>query len=365
MSVSLIDKIYECCFVPEYWPDVLDQLGHIANGPGASLFVVREDARYFTASSEPRERARRMVDEDWLRRGTIIPRLFAQRHSGFLIDVDFLSLEELDREPIYRDMWRPLGIGWAMATAIPIATGENTMIVLSRRTEDGPFERAAAESLDELRPHLARSVMMSARLGLERARMAGEALAALGIPALVMDEAGKVLDANTLIESSNDYLIWRAFDRVRLKDNAADLQLHNAIADSPSAAGVRSFPMRNEGGSNLRVAHIIPIRLSARDIFVRCAFVFAIMPLTRPQAPPVELVQSLFDLTPAEARVARGLASGKTTEDIASDSGVALSTVRTQMRSVLEKTGCARQVDVVSLLSGIMLQRTSDQDSNL
>ena len=195
--------------------------------------------------------------------------------------------------------------------------------------------------------------------------MAGEALAALGIPALVMDEAGKVLDANTLIESASDYLIWRAFDRVRLKDNAADLQLHNAIADSPSAAGVRSFPMRNEGGSNLMVAHIIPIRLSARDIFVRCAFVFAIMPLTRPQAPPVELVQSLFDLTPAEARVARGLASGKTTEDIASDSGVALSTVRTQMRSVLEKTGCARQVDVVSLLSGIMLQRTSDQDSNL
>jgi hypothetical protein len=37
MSVSLIDKIYECCFVPEYWPDVLDQLGHIANGPRAAL----------------------------------------------------------------------------------------------------------------------------------------------------------------------------------------------------------------------------------------------------------------------------------------------------------------------------------------
>src|ERR1700735_5518452 len=264
MSVSLIDKIYECCFVPEYWPDVLDQLGHIANGPGASLFVVREAARYFTASSEPRERARRMVDEDWLRRGTIIPRLFAQRHSGFLIDVDFLSLEELDREPIYRDMWRPLGIGWAMATAIPIATGENTMIVLSRRTEDGPFERAAAESLDELRPHLARSVMMSARLGLERARMAGAALAALGIPALVMDEAGKVLDANTLIESSSDYLTWRAFDRVRLKDDVADRQLNDAIAASASGAQVRSFPMRNDKDGTLRVAHVVPIRLSAK-----------------------------------------------------------------------------------------------------
>jgi DNA-binding CsgD family transcriptional regulator len=97
---------------------------------------------------------------------------------------------------------------------------------------------------------------------------------------------------------------------------------------------------------------------------VRCAFVFAMMPLVRPQAPPVELVQSLFDLTPTEARVARNLASGKTTEDIASDSGVAVSTVRTQVRSVLEKTGCSRQVEVISLLSGIMLQRTSDQDAN-
>jgi hypothetical protein len=62
-----------------------------------------------------------------------------------------------------------------MATAIQIATGENTMIVLSRPTEDGPFTRPAAESLDEFRPHLARSVMMSARLDLERARLAGEA----------------------------------------------------------------------------------------------------------------------------------------------------------------------------------------------
>jgi hypothetical protein len=265
MSVSLIDKIYECCFVPDYWPDVLDQVGQIANGPGASLFVVRSDTRFFTSSPEPRERARRMVDEDWLGRGTIVPRLFAQRHSGFLIDIDFLSPAELDQEPIYRDMWRPLGIGWGMATAIPIATGENTMIVLSRRTEEGPFERAAVENLDELRPHLARSVMMSARLGLERARMAGEALAALGVPALVMDETGKVLDANTLIESKSDYLVWRAFDRVRLKDNVADRQLHDSIAESLNETGVRSFPMRNEGGSNLLVGECQEFRVRGHN----------------------------------------------------------------------------------------------------
>jgi hypothetical protein len=92
-----------------------------------------------------------------------------------------------------------------MATAIPIPTGENAMFVLSRPTELGPFERAAAERLDALRPHLARSVLISARLQLERARAAGEALAALGVPALVFDETGKVLSANALIGALPNY----------------------------------------------------------------------------------------------------------------------------------------------------------------
>lgn len=64
-------------------------------------------------------------------------------------------------------------------------------------------------------------------------------------------------------------------------------------------------------------------------------------------------MQSLFDLTPAEARVARSLASGKTVEDIASDGGVSLNTVRTHVRGVLAKTGCDRQAEVVALLTGI------------
>jgi hypothetical protein len=68
-----------------------------------------------------------------------------------------------------------------MATAIPMPTGENVTFISSRRMEQGPFERASAERLDETRPHLARSVLISARLQLERARVAGEALAALGV----------------------------------------------------------------------------------------------------------------------------------------------------------------------------------------
>jgi DNA-binding CsgD family transcriptional regulator len=355
MNAKLIDKIYESCFAPEIWPEVLEEMGRIAGGPGASLFVSRTDVLHWTASREPRTRAEQIAEGGWFSRAPIILRLFAERHAGFLIDVEFFTQEELDREPLYRDIWRPQGVGWAMATAIPIPTGENASFVLTRPTEQGPFERASANRLDELRPHLARSVLISARLQLERARVAGQALEALGVPALVFDEAGKVLFANPLIEAMTGHVHWRAFDLVSLKDQGADRLLRAAIAaiNRETASGVRSFPIRNAEAEAPMVAHVIPIRLSAREIFLRCAAVLAMTPVGAPRAPPVELVQSLFDLTPAEARVARSLAIGKTVEDIASDHGISPSTVRTHVRGVLEKTGCNRQAEVVALRAGM------------
>src|SRR5215471_52318 len=193
MDARLIDRIYESCFAPETWPDVLDEIGRIADTAGASLIVSKDNVLHWVASPEPRERAERFVKEGWLWRGEIVAKLFALRIPGFVIDVEFFTLEELDREPIYREVWRPEGIGWGMATAIPIPTGENVTFILSRRMDRGPFQRASADRLDALRPHLARSVLISARLQLERARAASETLAALGVPALVLNEAGKVL----------------------------------------------------------------------------------------------------------------------------------------------------------------------------
>jgi DNA-binding CsgD family transcriptional regulator len=105
------------------------------------------------------------------------------------------------------------------------------------------------------------------------------------------------------------------------------------------------------------VGHVLPIRFSAHDIFTRGAAVFVLMPVAAPNSPPEELVRSLFDLTPAEARVARGLAAGRTVDDLAGDNGVSPNTVRVQVRGVLEKTGCQRQTDVVALLSGISAVR--------
>jgi DNA-binding CsgD family transcriptional regulator len=299
------------------------------------------------------------IVDGWLKRCSRRVRWFSARHPSFFVEHDIWTIEELDNIPTYCDFLRPLGLGWSAATAIPVPTGDHIALSLERDYSRGPVEGFV---VDELRPHLARSMLLSARLQLERARVASETLAALGLPALVLDEKGKVLAANHLIEALAGYVRWRAQDRVSLKDKAADQLLRDAIAaiDLTGGASVRSFPVRDTGAEAMMVAHVIPIRLAARDIFVRCAAALVLTPVTLPQAPPVELVQSLFDLTPAEARVARSLASGETVEAIASARGVSQNTIRAHVRGVLEKTGCNRQVDIVALLTAISPARLTN-----
>lgn len=356
MDDDLIDQIYESSFVPERWSNVLDRLAQIIDAPGGTLFILNRENHLWTSSERLRKGCEQVVRDGWLKRGNFLPRLYATQRAGFITENDAFTPEELEEEPLWRDWFRPRGFGWGAGTVIQASTGENIWLSLNRFYNRGAVEQELITKLDLLRPHIARSVTLSARLQLERARVASETLAAMGIPALALDEKNKVLAANRLIENmAKNCVSWKAFDQVSFFDKVADKLLKDAMAaiNMCGTVTVQSFPVRNTNPDKILVAHVVPIRLSARDIFAHCAAIVVLMPIAAPNAPPVELVQALFDFTPAEARVARDIASGKSVDDIASAGGVSSNTVRTHVRRVLEKTGCGRQTDVVALLTGI------------
>ena len=360
MDEGLIDRIYECAFAPESWPGVLGDISQAIEARGGCVMTANSTVLNWTASARMIEVWDAMERRGLMVCGDRFRRLVAVQHGGFLTDQDGYSDEaEMAADPLYRDILWPMGLGWATATTIPLPTGDTLVISFERDRDRGPIEPAVVAQLDALRPHLARSALLSARLQMERARATSETLASLGIPGLVFDLDGRVLAANGLIEALNGPVQWRVRDRVSLSDASADALFQQAVANIALATGdepgqVRSFAVRMGGNQAALVAHVAPIRGLARDLFVRCAGVLILTPVSLPQAPPVELVQSLFDLTPAEARVARRLIAGDTVDEIALAGGVSPTTVRNQVRGVLEKTGCHRQAEVVALLGGFL-----------
>ena len=356
---SLLDRIYECAALPDLWPGVIDELAGIAGARGGALYSGVPKVQSWTSSDAICDLARRIVGGDvvsWTM-GTLVKR----RHSGFLREVDVVPLDALAADPVYPGFLWPEGLGYGAATSIQVPTGDSLILSLERELVRGPVEADAISVLNALRPHIARSALLSARLQMERARAASDTLRLLGLPAYVLDRAGSVLAANDLVEDLSDVVGWRARDRVWLKDAAADALLRKAMdtLDADQLGTARSFALRASGGESRAVAHVIPLRGTARDLFVRCAAILVFTPVTPEfQVPHVDLIQSLFDLTASEACVAQGLAKGQSVADIAVLRAVSKETVRSQVRAVLEKTGCHRQVEVVALLAGVPVART-------
>lgn len=360
MDPELVDRIYECAFMPDEWPSVLQELAGFATARVGFLFVFNGAIYRFAGSTAAGvEAIRPLVESGWLAKTERFRRFMAARQSGFLTEAELYPAGDTREDPFYRDVLYPRGLGWGAGVVVALPTGDRIEINLERDYERGPVEPHAIGLLDAIAPHLARAATMSARLQLERARATTQVLEALGLAALVFDNSGKVIAANPLIEAMTNEVRWLARDRLSLSDRNADLLLHAAIEliGAADCATARSFPVRDAAGTATMVAHVVPIRLSARDIFVRCAGVLALSPLSAPNAPSLAIVKSLFDLTPAEARVARDLAEGKTVADIASSAGASESTIRSHVRGVLEKTGCNRQTDVVALLAGLSATR--------
>jgi len=351
----LIDRIYESAFVPDLWPEILVGLTQLSGALAGWLCISNEKVVRWTASSqEARADLRPLIESGVFTKLDRLKRLLRAKQTGFVPDHTlYSSVEEMQNDPAYRDLLYPRGMGWAAGLAIVLPTGDDMAIALERSYDQGPVPPAVIETLNAVHPHLARASFVAARMQMERARAASQALALLGIPALVFADNGKVLGANQLIEALTDFVLWRANDRIMLKDPHANVLLHDAIetVDLDYTPNVRSFPVRHSGVA--MVAHVVPIRGSARDILFRCAGMLMLTPVTRPAAPPLELIRSLFDLTPAEASVARGLANGQTVKDIALEGGTSENTVRTHVKVVLTKVGYSRQADVVALLNGL------------
>lgn len=191
MTEELIDRIYECSVVPEYWPGVLDDVAALANSDGGLLFSARK-ALNWTASERGADIFAAYVEDGWFGKCSRRLCLMSQDAPSFFVEHDFWTDAEIDADPVYRDFFRPRGLGWSAGTGVQVPTGDNIVFSVERAFADGPIGSDSVARLNALRPHLARSALVSARLQHKRAEGAAEALAALQLPAFLLRACGEV-----------------------------------------------------------------------------------------------------------------------------------------------------------------------------
>lgn len=351
LDAGLVDNIYEASVLPEFWPHVIAALTSVVDGRDALLSSVRANSVRMISTSDRLSDTWRAVFERFP--GASNPRterLLAARHAGFLTDYDVFSEEEIEAHPLYREVLVPRGYGRGAATAIHFPDGDAVVINIERGAAAGRFSPTEISLLNGLRPHIARSAMISARLSFERAKTAVETLAGLGLAAAAVSRSGAPFLVNTEFESEQAIWTTRGGNRIALHDRRADGQLREALSAIDRTTAVRSLALVASGEAPPAVLHVVPIRRAAHDLFGHAAAILVLTKASAGSAPSTPLLQALFDLTPAEARIAAFIATGRTVDEIAREDAKSVETVRNQLKSVLAKAGCRRQADLARLL---------------
>ncbi|WP_343731904.1 helix-turn-helix transcriptional regulator [Duganella sp.] len=128
---------------------------------------------------------------------------------------------------------------------------------------------------------------------------------------------------------------------------AADARLRRHIADLAAGAGGNRYLTVGEGRESLHLA------LQASEGSLPGGPGTVLLALTDVAADvPVSAsaIAALFGLTRAEASLVAGLVAGSSLEQYAQRRGVALGTVRGQLKQVQAKTGATRQAELVRLV---------------
>lgn len=203
------------------------------------------------------------------------------------------------------------------------------------------------------------SISPAARRCTGRMSAAVEALALIGVPAAVLGAEGRAMAANSLMRGMTSYIEWGADNRIEFTDKSAMLSLQQAMdaLDAPASSMNGSFTVRGRKPGDSAVASLVPITGRSRRFLEGGLGILVVTPVTGPSFPDFAVIRSLFDLTPAEARVAQGLVEGRTISEMAERYGTGRETIRSQVKAVLNKTGSRRQAEAAMKLSGLHVLR--------
>lgn len=163
----------------------------------------------------------------------------------------------------------------------------------------------------------------------------------IAVAALLIGSDGRIAFANAAAEAllaGGELLAREPGGRLRIADPAARQRLRDAIVGAlatPDALVV-------DAAVGKRVVSILPPSAATGG--------FVAMLVTRPEAarpPPGPILKSAYGLTPAELCVLALLMGGRTSADIAGELGVTARTVKAHLQKLFQKTGVARQSDLV------------------
>jgi DNA-binding CsgD family transcriptional regulator len=370
----LLDALYGAAVTPARWHRFLEMLSDSLGGGPCALFLDLPGIPRQGLAYDVRFRSHFSVDyNEHLRLLNPFMVPLATAPVGTVIrSTAALPWEELQRTEFFQAVVEPEGL-----------VNRASLIVILHRDADGPtaalscFVRSAEPTPAELRlmQTLARHLCRAREIHVGRARAnaaAGALLAAMDrllLGVLLVDESGAIIFSNRsaedLIRGSESLVL--AEGRLWARDPSDHESLQTVLLRVARSGSEWGDPMpdevlsiRGEDGALDLLVTGLRRHPQERELGAEAAaaiFVGGPHPFAQEDS---DVLERLYSLTPAEARLARLLVADRSLEEAAEELGIKTSSARTVLKRIFAKTHTGRQASLVRLLMAGPAQLRSD-----
>ncbi len=378
---QLSETLYEATAKPEAWLPFMQQLIDVTDSRSARLLIFDKSATQVTRSLKVNidDSFHRQYVDYYVNACPWRPEL-KEKPAGQLYStyMDFsCSQKQFLHTEFYTDWARPQHIHHGMCGTLYEDEQRKIQFLIQRTSEPGHYrqeEKAFVNTM--LVPHMRRVCQLSALY----TRMEGkstaiaEATGRSALPFVLLDDSGKAIFTSPGAErifAENDALTLQhgrlCARRSKIQQQLAQLieQARNAAQGKwDSAGGLLKImrPARSE--VTLLVSPIIGH--SEQLLFSPNQPYVAVFLYEASQHPRIseDILRTLYGLTPAEARVAAGIARGESLEDLAATQHKSMHTLRSQLKAAFKKTNTTQQSQLTHVvLTGPAVKRFPDPDA--
>jgi DNA-binding CsgD family transcriptional regulator len=362
---QLIGDIYDASLDPALWRPVLEKTCHFIKTAAAAMVVVHTyppEATELSIWWGAEERYANSFCTFNAINPLNVPTLLHARPGSVVAAADILPYEEFAASRCYTEWYAPQRFIDAVIILLEKSATNYVGIGLPRHERQGRADEPMRRRAELLTPHFRRAVAIGKIVETKKVEAAAlaDTLDGLTSAMFLVGSDGRIMHANangeamlragTLLHDSRATLAVRNIQGDRaLKEVIAGA----ALGDTRATGTGANVPLAGRDGDNY-VAHVLPLGAGARRqaganysavaaVFVRKA------ELELPH--PVEALAKHYKLTAAEMRVLLAIVEGGGVAEVSRTLEVSEATVKTHLQRIFDKTGSARQAQLVKLVA--------------
>jgi DNA-binding CsgD family transcriptional regulator/PAS domain-containing protein len=350
----LVSGVYAAAVTPQHWDTAIREIQHVLDATGAAMLIPDGPSWYTSTLSVESNQAYR----NYYYR---LDRVAAAAERGPVGVVRTgTELMPLVRNSEFYDWLRPINIDDALVVRLTDGARPACLIFGAPKRTESFDTRERVKLVGGVVPHLQQALRTQGKLAAlanSTVELAG-ALEVVRHGIIIVAGEHLVINLNSAAEQifcAEDGLCVRS-GRIAATSTHAEQELHcaiqNALADERSTVRKgRSLTCFRPSGKRPYVIHVLPShrRDAGEPPRQAMALVLIIDPEDEP-APAAALLRRLYHLTEAEAEVALHVMHGADLKQISDELLISLTTVRTHLQHVFDKTDTHRQAELVRLL---------------